>query len=64
MGPDRGRSFGMPVTEFVEKMWPQLAAGLEHVIVGAIGSEESFLGSVKSRRELFEILSGHLFSHS
>lgn len=64
MGLDKGRSFGMPVAEFVKKVWPQLADGLEHVIVGAIGPEESFMGSVKSRRELFEILSGHLLSHS
>lgn len=63
MGLDRGRSFGMPVSEFVEKVWPQLADGLEHLIMGAIGSEESFLGSVKSRRKPFEILSGHPFSH-
>ncbi|KAH7144176.1 hypothetical protein B0J13DRAFT_40726 [Dactylonectria estremocensis] len=63
MGPDRGRSLGMPVAEFVEKVWPQLATGLEHIIVDAIGSKETFLGSVNSRRELFAILSEILLAH-
>ncbi|KAH7141044.1 hypothetical protein EDB81DRAFT_692650 [Dactylonectria macrodidyma] len=63
MGQGRGRSFGMPVTEFVEKAWPQLAVGVEHVVIGAIGSEENFSGSIKTRKELFEMLSGTLLAH-
>lgn len=54
---------GMPVGEFIDKVWPPLAAGEEHVIVGAIGPEEEFSDSVKWRREQFEVLSGHMLSH-
>ncbi|KAH7068429.1 hypothetical protein BKA63DRAFT_495071 [Paraphoma chrysanthemicola] len=63
MGADRRRAMGMPVSEFVEKTWPQLQSGQDHVIVGAIGPEEAYLGVVKQRREQFEFLSGMLLGH-
>ncbi|KAM6512077.1 hypothetical protein FALCPG4_017064 [Fusarium falciforme] len=63
LAPQRGRAMGMPVGEFIGKVWPPLAAGEEHVIIGAIGPEEDFLDSVKWRREQFEVLSGHMLSH-
>ncbi|KAJ4198651.1 hypothetical protein NW759_016278 [Fusarium solani] len=61
LGPQRGQAMGMPVGEFIDKVWPSLTAGEERVIVGAIGPEE-FLDSVKWRREQFEVLSGHMLS--
>lgn len=63
MGAEKGRAMGIPVAVFLEKVWPQIVSGTDHIIVGAIGSEESFLGAIKQRREQFEVLSGHLLSH-
>ncbi|UPL04078.1 hypothetical protein LCI18_015012 [Fusarium solani-melongenae] len=63
MGVEKGRAMGMPVAVFVEKTWPQIVSGTDHIIIGAIGSEESFLGAVQQRREQFEVLSGHLLTH-
>jgi hypothetical protein len=63
MGAKKGRAMGMPVEVFVEKTWPQIVSGTDHIIVGAIGSEESFLGAVQQRREEFEVLAGHLLTH-
>lgn len=63
MGAERGRAMGMPVAVFVGQTWPQIVSGTDHIIVGAIGSEESFLGAVKQRRQQFEELSGLLLGH-
>ncbi|KAK4031585.1 hypothetical protein C8A01DRAFT_21224 [Parachaetomium inaequale] len=63
MGPEKGRSMGMPAAEFIEKAWQQLTAGSEHVIVGSAGPEESFMEIVNKRREHFETVSDHLLRH-
>lgn len=63
MGAEKGRAMGMPVAVFVEKTWPQIVSGTDHIIVGAIGSEESFLGAVQQRRKEFEALSDHMLAH-
>jgi hypothetical protein len=57
MGEEVGRAVGIPVDEFTEKAWAQLAAGSDHVIVGSFGPEEKYLGMVKQRRDTFESLS-------
>jgi hypothetical protein len=48
---------GMPVDEFVEKAWSQLAAGSDQVIVGPVLQEDKYMAVVEGRRELFESLS-------
>ena len=63
MGPETGRAMGMPVAEFTEKAWAQLAAGNELVIVGSIGPEEPFLEMVKQRTKTFENLSDMMLGH-
>jgi hypothetical protein len=63
MGHESGRAMGMPVAEFIEKTWPHVVSGVDHIIVGAIGLETSFLSAIQQRREQFDILSGHLLSH-
>ncbi|WZH47030.1 uncharacterized protein QYS62_008164 [Fusarium acuminatum] len=63
MGPENGRAMGMPVAEFVEKTWPHVVSGLDHIIVGAIGPEASFLSAIQQRREQFDMLSGLMLSH-
>jgi hypothetical protein len=63
MGVEVGRAVGMPVDEFTEKAWAQLAAGSEEVIVGSFGPEEEFLGMVNQRRKAFEFLSGMLLKN-
>lgn len=63
MGPEVGRSLGMPVAQFVEKAWVQIVSGTDHIIVGALGPEEPFLGSVRQRREQFEALSDQALAH-
>ena len=48
---------GMPVDEFVEQSWAQLAAGSDQVIVGPFPPEDKYMEIVKGRREIFESLS-------
>ena len=48
---------GLPVAEFVAKTWPSIVSQTDHIIVGAIGSEESFLDAVHKRRQQFDTLS-------
>ena len=54
---------GMPVDEFVEKTWPKIVSGMDHIIVGAIGPEELFLSAVDQRRKQFDALSEILLGH-
>ncbi|PKS08178.1 hypothetical protein jhhlp_005454 [Lomentospora prolificans] len=58
MGEDVGRALGMPIGEFIEQAWSQLAEGSEHVMVGGIPAEEPFKELANKRREAFELLSG------
>jgi hypothetical protein len=54
---------GMPVDEFTEKAWAQLAAGNELVIVGSIGPEKSFLEMLRLREKAFEGMSDAMLGH-
>ncbi|KAK4041539.1 hypothetical protein C8A01DRAFT_14718 [Parachaetomium inaequale] len=63
MGPEIGRAMGMPVSEFTDKAWAQLAAGNELVIVGSMGPEERFLEMVRMREKAFEDLSDLMLAH-
>lgn len=63
LGPERGRSMGMPVAEFIEKTWPQIVSETDHIIIGAIGPEELFLDAVSQRRKQFDALSDLLLGH-
>ncbi|RKL12715.1 hypothetical protein BFJ70_g16119 [Fusarium oxysporum] len=57
------KSFGMPVTEFVEKLWPQLVDGVENIIIDPFEPQEAFLESVKRRKELFELMAEKMLTH-
>ncbi|SPQ24266.1 24ef7a7e-2341-47dc-8cb3-e8a86d3d2e6f [Thermothielavioides terrestris] len=63
MGPEVGRAMGMPVVEFVDRAWAQLATGSEHVIIGSIGPENEFLDLVSRRRKAFDALSDGMLAH-
>ncbi|KAL2127701.1 hypothetical protein VTI74DRAFT_10293 [Chaetomium olivicolor] len=64
MGPEIGRNMGMPVQEFTDKAWEQLAAGSELVTVGAIPpAGEEFKDMVQKRRDAFEALSNIMLAH-
>ncbi|OHE97550.1 hypothetical protein CORC01_07165 [Colletotrichum orchidophilum] len=63
MGEETGRSMGMPVDEFVDKTYQQLALGTEHILVGSIGPEEPFLELVKVRQQQSDVLSNFMLSH-
>lgn len=63
MGPEKGRSMGIPAAEFVQRAWTQLATGSDHVVVGSVGPEKSFTEMVQRRREHFEGLSETLLAH-
>ncbi len=63
MGVETGRALGMPLDEFTEQAWEQLAAGSDHVIVSTIGPAEPFLEQVKARRDRFEGLSNLMLGH-
>ncbi|KAK4239142.1 hypothetical protein C8A03DRAFT_32823 [Achaetomium macrosporum] len=60
MGAERGRAIGMPLAEFVEQTWSQLAAGSEEVIVGA---DEDYMKLVAHRQNRFEAMSDLLEKH-
>jgi len=54
---------GMPVEVFVQKTWPEIVSGTDHIVIGSIGTEESFMGTLKQRRDEFENLSNLMLSH-
>lgn len=58
MGEERGRSFGMPLNDFIEQVYPQLERSEEHTSVSIpLGvSEENYNGFVDTRRKMFEAL--------
>ncbi|KAJ9143056.1 Short-chain dehydrogenase reductase family [Pleurostoma richardsiae] len=63
MGEERGRSFGMPVAEFTKQAYAQLAAGAEHIVVGSIGSQDSFRELVDLRKKHFDELNKLQMAH-
>ncbi|KAH6634034.1 hypothetical protein B0J18DRAFT_461233 [Chaetomium sp. MPI-SDFR-AT-0129] len=64
MGAELGRSLGLPVQEFTDKAWEQLAAGKDHVIVGQLpGHDGRFMEVTQGRRDLFEGLSDVMLAH-
>jgi hypothetical protein len=60
MGIERGRAIGMPLAEFVEQAWSQLAAGSEQVTVGA---DEDYMKLMDHRRNRFEAMSDMFEKH-
>lgn len=64
MGAELGRSLGMPVEEFTEQAYAQLAKNEEHILVGlpgaaTAGEYEQLLGA---RKSIFERLSNVLMA--
>ena len=45
------------MAEFVAKTWPNIVSQTDHIIVGAISSEDSFLDAVHKRRQQIDTLS-------
>lgn len=63
MTPEVGRKVGMPLDDFIEKAWAQLAEGRDLVIVGGFPEDKSYLELVNKRRDAFEGLSDILLGH-
>ncbi|KAL2165534.1 hypothetical protein VTH06DRAFT_835 [Thermothelomyces fergusii] len=63
LGPEVGRKMGMPVQEFVDKAWEQLAAGAELVTVGSLAAQASFKDMLETRRTTFENMSSIMLMH-
>lgn len=57
MGADKGRQLGMPLEQFTEAAFEGLASGKDQIVIGHIGTAQSFHDIVNSRREAFENLS-------
>ncbi|KAL2174654.1 uncharacterized protein P884DRAFT_302230 [Thermothelomyces heterothallicus CBS 202.75] len=62
-GSDIGGKMGMPLQEFIDKAWEQLAAGSELVKVGPLAAQASFKDMVKTRRTTFENISSVMLTH-
>jgi hypothetical protein len=65
MGVERGRALGMPLAEFTEKAYAELAAGKEDIIIGNLhgASPEDTQDFVKKRQDLFNSISDSLAVH-
>jgi len=64
MGAEVGRNMGMPVQEFTDKTWEQLAAGSELIIVGAIPPAGNVVKELaEKRRNAFEAMSNIMLAH-
>ncbi|KAL2171142.1 hypothetical protein VTG60DRAFT_3657 [Thermothelomyces hinnuleus] len=61
--PEIGRKMGMPLQEFIDKAWEQLAAGSELVMVGPLVAQASFEDMVETRRTTFENISSVMLTH-
>lgn len=53
----------MPVQEFVNKAWEQLAAGSELVAVGPLAAQASFKDMLETRHTTFENISSIMLMH-
>ncbi|PMB65541.1 putative oxidoreductase DltE [Beauveria bassiana] len=62
---DRGRSFGMPLAEFIDQVYPQLESLEEHTSVGyPVGiSEDDYKSFVGTRQRMFDQLSNVVMAH-
>ena len=56
MDPEKGRQLGMPVRKFVDETYKGLASGSDQVIVGSVGSVDTFNEIVDKRRSTFQNL--------
>lgn len=61
MGEEAGRKFGMPVDEFTEIAFKELASGKDQVIIGTIGpgkgyDENKFHAIMNGKRDAFQWL--------
>ncbi|KAK4251264.1 hypothetical protein C7999DRAFT_37873 [Corynascus novoguineensis] len=63
MGHEVGRKVGMPLQDFTDQAWEQLAAGAELVVVGAVPTVEGFAEMVEARRNGFEGLANLMLQH-
>ncbi|KAM0261880.1 hypothetical protein ACHAQJ_002083 [Trichoderma viride] len=65
MGIERGRALGMPLAEFTEKAYAELAAGKEEIIIGNLHgtSPEDTQEFLNKRQELFNSMSNSLAVH-
>ena len=59
MGHDTGRGMGMPVGEFVDKVYAGLAKDQEHIDIGLPGgaTEEEYKQLIGARQAIFDKLS-------
>ncbi|OQD80245.1 hypothetical protein PENANT_c037G00861 [Penicillium antarcticum] len=54
MGEEKGRSMGMPVSQFVEAAFDGLVAGKDTIIIGSAGPAEEFNDILDKRRAAFD----------
>ncbi|ATY59653.1 short-chain dehydrogenase reductase family [Cordyceps militaris] len=62
---ERGRSFGMPLADFIDQVYPQLERSEEHTSVGVpLGiSEQDYKSFVGTRQRMFDQLSEVVMAH-
>ncbi|OAL32776.1 hypothetical protein AYO20_07732 [Fonsecaea nubica] len=56
MGADKGRALGMPIDKFTQAAYDGLVSGSDQIVIGAVGSAETFNDVVEKRRTLFQNL--------
>ncbi|KIW85859.1 hypothetical protein Z517_01252 [Fonsecaea pedrosoi CBS 271.37] len=56
MGADKGRALGMPIDKFTQAAYDGLVSGNDQIVIGAVGSAETFNDVVEKRRTLFQNL--------
>jgi hypothetical protein len=65
MGPEKGRSFGMPVDKFTDLALEGLVAGRDQIVIGNLAGAAGsmFQEVVDKRRKVFEDLAEVLRAH-
>lgn len=63
MGEEKGRAVGMPLAEFCDEAYEDLASGNDQVIIGSIGPQDTFMDVVNKRRGAFDFLAKMMRSH-
>lgn len=56
MGKEKGGQLGMPLDDFTDAAYKGLASGRDQIIVGSIGSPDTFHEIVDKRRAAFQSL--------
>jgi hypothetical protein len=56
MGEEDGRKLGMPLDIFTEEAYKGLVAGQDQIVIGSIGSAETFNEIIDKRRSAFTTL--------